>query len=80
MLTEYIRAAMRRATYKILEDGTYFGEIPGFDGVYADSDTLEETRNELQSVLEGWLLLSFDRHLPVPLVDGIDLSVRQDVA
>jgi predicted RNase H-like HicB family nuclease len=71
---------MRKATYKILEDGTYFGEIPGFEGVYADTSTLEETRDELQSVLEGWLLLSFDRHLPAPVVDGIDLAVHQDVA
>lgn len=29
MLTEYIRAAMRRARYEILEDdGTFYGEIP----------------------------------------------------
>lgn len=80
MLTEYIRAAMRHARYEILEDGSYYGEIPGFQGVYANSDTLETCREELQSVLEGWLLLSFDRQLPVPIVDGIDLTVSKDVA
>ncbi len=80
MLTNYIRAAMSRAHYEKLSDDSYYGEIPGFEGVFANSMTLEETREELQSVLEGWLLLSFDRHLPVPIIDEIDLSVKQDVA
>jgi predicted RNase H-like HicB family nuclease len=80
MLTDYIKAAMRHATYEILDDGTYYGEIPGVEGVFSNAQTLEETRDLLQSVLEGWLLLSFDRHLPIPIVDGIDLSVKRDVA
>ena len=34
MLTEYISAAMKEATYEILaDDGRFYGEIPGFDGV-----------------------------------------------
>ena len=57
MLTEYIRAAMRRATYEILSDGTFYGEIPGFQGVYANAETLEACREQLQEVLEGWIVL-----------------------
>ena len=30
MLTQYIQAAMHRATYELLEDGTFYGEIPDF--------------------------------------------------
>ena len=30
MLAEYVRAAMHKATYEILPDGTFHGEIPGF--------------------------------------------------
>lgn len=52
MLTSYIRAAMHRAAYKILDDGTYFGHIPGFDGVWANTETLEACRDELEDVLE----------------------------
>ena len=49
MLTDYITASMRRAKYKILtDDGSYFGEIPGLQGVWANADTLEECRDELQ--------------------------------
>lgn len=80
MLTAYIQAAMHRAQYELLDDCTYFGEIPGFRGVYANEDNLEACRNLLQEVLEGWLLLSFAKQLPVPVVDGIDLTVTEDVA
>jgi predicted RNase H-like HicB family nuclease len=45
MLTSYIQAAMKRAHYEILtDDGTFYGEIPGFDGVLANAGTLEECR------------------------------------
>lgn len=80
MLTAYILAALRRAHYEVLEDGTYYCEIPGFQGVFANADTLEACRDLLQEVLEGWLLLSFAKQLPVPVVDGIDLTVTKDVA
>ncbi len=57
MLTQYIQAAMRRAVYEILSDGTFYGEISGFQGVYANAETLEGCREELQEVLEGWIVL-----------------------
>jgi len=41
MLTDYVRAAMSQAHYEILEDGTFYGEIPGFPGVFANADALE---------------------------------------
>lgn len=35
MLTDYIQAAMHKAHYEILEDDrSYYGEIPGFQGVW----------------------------------------------
>ena len=80
MLTQYIRAAMRKARYEILpDDSSFYGEIPGFDGVYANADTLEECRNELEEVLEEWLLLRVSRNLPLPVVDGIELVIRETV-
>ncbi len=33
VLSAYIAAAVDQAQYRILEDGTFFGEIPGLDGV-----------------------------------------------
>ncbi len=78
MLTDYIQAAMRRARYEILpDDGKFYGEIPGFSGVYAHTDTLEDCREELKEVLEEWILLRLSMHLPLPVVDGIELKIKE---
>jgi predicted RNase H-like HicB family nuclease len=78
MLTRYIRAAMHWARYEILSDeGTFYGEIPGFDGVYANAKTLEACREELEEVLEEWLLLRVSKNLPLPVVDGIELAIKE---
>ena len=78
MLMRYIRAAMHRARYEILpDDGSFYGEIPGFDGIYANAKTLEACREELEEVLEEWILLRVSRNLPLPVVDGIDLVIKE---
>jgi len=74
MLTSYIQAAMRLAKYEILEDQTYYGEIPGFQGVWANTDSLEACREELQSVLEDWLILGLRMGHALPIVAGINLA------
>ncbi|MGC8784027.1 MAG: type II toxin-antitoxin system HicB family antitoxin [Armatimonadota bacterium] len=78
LLTDYIRAAMRRARYEILPDGTYYGEIPGFQGVYANEPTLEACRDTLQEVLEGWIILGLRLGHMLPKVDGISLGVEKE--
>jgi predicted RNase H-like HicB family nuclease len=84
MLLDYINAAMGKARYEILPDGEgFYGEIPGFQGVWANAPTLEECRRQLQSALEDWLLFSIERHDPLPVVGGIELlppKSRQEVA
>jgi len=78
MLTAYIQAAMRLAHYEILEDdGSFYGEIPGFQGVWANEPTLEACREELQSVLEDWILFRVARHLSLPIVDGLELVIKE---
>ncbi len=77
MFTKYIQAAMRKARYEILPDGTFYGEIIGFKGVYANADTLEACREELEEILEGWILLRISLHLPLPSVDGVELVVGE---
>lgn len=78
MLTEYILAAMKRARYEILpDDGTFYGEIPGFDGVYANADTLERCRDELKEVLEEWILFRVSRNLTLPVIEGIELKIKE---
>lgn len=58
MLTEYIKAAMSRAQYEILEDdGSFVGIIPDCKGILANSFTLESCRDKLKDALSGWIIL-----------------------
>ncbi len=78
MLIKYIQSALHKAKYEIIkDDGTYYGEIPGFQGVYSNADTLEDCRNELAEVLEEWLFFRISRNLEVPIVDGIKLEIQR---
>jgi len=78
MLSKYILSAMKKARYEILEDdNTYYGDIPGFKGVYANAGTLEDCREELEEVLEEWLFLRISRNLPIPEIDGIKLKIKK---
>ena len=80
MFREYLAAAMKRAKYEILsDDGTFYREIPGFQGVLANAPDLEECRNTLEEVLEEWLLFSISRGLPMPVVEGLDLKFKVPV-
>jgi len=76
MLIGYLQAAMRRAKYEILEDGAFYGEIPGFQGVFANADNLEDCRQQLQEVLEEWLVLGLRMGHPLPVVDNIALVAK----
>jgi predicted RNase H-like HicB family nuclease len=81
MLTKYLDAAMRHAHYEILQDdGTYYGEIPQCQGVYANAGTLEECRDRLAEVLEDWLLFRLHQNLAIPKIDDLDLTVTKEVA
>src|SRR3989338_5929518 len=66
MLSEYIFKKLKEARYKLLKDGTYFGEIPGLRGVWANAKTLEDCRTKLQEVLEDWIILKMRAGDPIP--------------
>ncbi len=80
MLFEYVQKGLERAQYKNLEDGTWFAEIPGFEGVWANAGTVEECRHELLEVLEEWLVLKIRDHDPIPELEGIEIRVREEAA
>ena len=78
MLTAYIRAGLRQAHYEAIEeDGSFYGYIGGIAGVWANAKTLEGCREELESVLEGWLLLSIADHSAIPEMDGKRVEIRE---
>ena len=78
MLLEYIQAALRHAKYEILTDnGSYYGAIPECAGVYANADTLEDCRSQMQEVLEEWVLFRVHRNLSIPAIDGVELAIKE---
>ena len=73
MLTEFIERQLKKARYKILKDGSYFGEIPGFRGVWANAKNLEDCRAELKSAFEDWILFKLKDGDAIPgLKVGVD--------
>jgi predicted RNase H-like HicB family nuclease len=67
MITEYIHAALSRAKYEIIKDKEpYYGEVPGLEGVWATGKTLEECRQNLAEVIDGWLVVRLKRGLTIP--------------
>lgn len=69
MLIEYIEEALRRARYELIDDEEpYYGEVPELKGVWASGKTLEECRENLKDVIEGWLLVSLRKDIPVPIL------------
>jgi predicted RNase H-like HicB family nuclease len=75
MLSEYIKASLKKAKYKKLEDGSWYAEIPDFQGVWANGAAVEDCRDELQEVLEEWLILKVRDRDPIPTVDGIGIKI-----
>jgi predicted RNase H-like HicB family nuclease len=79
MLTEYIQEALKRARYEMIEDEEpYYGEVEELKGVWATGKTLEECRNNLKEVIEGWILLSIKKGLPIPKLGGNEISEIQE--
>ena len=77
MLIDYLKSALEKARYEILPaDQGYFGEVPGFKGVWSEGRTLEACRTELAEVLEEWVLFRVAKNLPLPKVNGKTLKVR----
>ena len=74
MISEYIMKQLGRAKYKLLKDGSYFGEISGSKGVWANAKNLEECRRELKSALEDWLVFSLKDGAAIR---GLETKVRR---
>lgn len=78
MLTEYIQSGLSLAKYEILpDDKEYYGEIPECQGVYASGVSLETCREELREVLEEWVLFRVHRNLDLPILNGIELRIKE---
>jgi predicted RNase H-like HicB family nuclease len=82
MLTEYIEEALKRAHYEMINDPDepYYGEVPELPGVWANAKTLETCRENLKEVVEGWILLSIKKALPLPKLGDVEIKEIQEEA
>ena len=76
MLTKYLETAVKKAEYKRLDDETWFAEIPGFKGAWANARNIKDCRRELIEVLEEWILLKTRDHEDIPVIEDIDINVK----
>lgn len=75
MLAKYIAQAIELAIYELIEDeGTYWGEIPGLQGVWARHQTFLGCRRELQEALSDWITLRLRLGLSIPVIGDINLN------
>ena len=74
MLVQYCTEALKQAIYKQLEDASWFAEIPGFQGVWANAESVETTREELFEVLQEWLMLKLKDGDVLPIISGLNLN------
>ena len=71
MFCEYIQSALSKATYEIIEDEEpFYGEILELRGVWAIGKTMEECRENLKGVIEGWIALRLRLGLAIPPING----------
>jgi predicted RNase H-like HicB family nuclease len=80
MLLTYIQKALERAQYKLLDDKTWYADIPGFEGIWANATTVEECRQELVEVLEEWLVLKIRDQDPIPVLEGAEIKIIDMIA
>jgi predicted RNase H-like HicB family nuclease len=78
MLTDYIEAIMKKAKYEIIKDEEpYYREIPSIKGIWATGKTLEECRKNLKEALEDYIIISLEKHLSLPEIDGIRITTTK---
>ena len=63
----------------INDEEPYYGEISELQGVWATGKTLEECRNKLRDVVEGWILLSVRKGLPIPRLGSCEIKDIEEV-
>ena len=75
MLTDYIQATMKQATYRVLDnDEGIWGEVTELEGTWVCEPTYPRCRQALQSVIEDWILVKLKLGQFLPALDGIGYS------
>ena len=81
MLAQYLDMVLELAQYDVIEeDHSYWGEIPGFQGVWAKHATLSGCQRELREALSDWVALRLKMGLEIPPLGTLNLNHIGDTA
>ena len=79
MISEYLEEALKRASYEIIDDeDPYYGEVSDLQGVWASGKTLEECRQNLLDVVEGWVLLRLTSGMNIPPLGQVQIQLPKE--
>jgi len=66
-ITQYIQNLLRKAEYEYdKETKSWCASVPDLPGVYAQANTVEETREQLVEVIEDYILVSLREKQKLP--------------
>jgi len=75
MLAQFLDVAIKIARYEIIEDDAgHWGEIPGFQGVWAKQETLAGCQCDLRETLSDWIALRLRLGLEIPEIARLNLN------
>ena len=75
-LSGYVEAALKLAEYERDENDIIVAVVPGTSGFFAQGETHEEARANLEEVIEGNVLLALQIGWEIPSIPGIDIEER----
>ena len=79
MISEYLEEALKRASYETIDDEEpFYGEVTELQGVWASGKTLEECRQNLLDVVEGWVLLRLTNGMNVPPLGQVQIELPKE--
>jgi predicted RNase H-like HicB family nuclease len=73
-LSKYVEAALKKAEYQRDENEIVIGKVPEASGFFAQGDTFEEARANLQDVIEGNVMLALQLGLEIPRIEGVEIK------
>jgi predicted RNase H-like HicB family nuclease len=74
-LSKYVDAALKKAEYEKDENGIILAKVPEAKGFFAQGDTFEDARENLQDVIEGNVILALQLGFKIPNIEGVDIKV-----
>lgn len=75
LVASYAYAAVRHARVSQIEDGLWFAEIAGFEGVWGEGSSPAMAEADLLASIPGWVELKLEAGDTVPSIDGFDLNL-----